>query len=723
MSEKEFIQLYKDDKTVIDQRLGKKIFICGKCNEPGTKDPVYIQEFENRYPFHARCVFGILKRLKSKMPQMSEQEIEKAKQILEEEKKQVKILEGVPKIFTDPKIETKRDKLKVKKERLKLLLDKGPQKRVMKRFTKNGDGVISYQNGTIFIDHPYDQKLITKYHFLGNIKFDKLLKKWEVKKISDIEICRFLLEINEMSPQYQWTIDPKALEIIENNIKEFQSEVSAHKSLMKLKRQQMIQLDDWAKYLKTEPFGYQKVGIKFLETVNGVGMIGDGMGLGKTLQALGYTAKHNLKTIIVCPASVKYNWLREVKKHTYRTAMLITDLEKPTKRQENLLADYSIINYEQLQKYQNFLKVVDFDCVVVDESQYIKNAQSQRAKLVRKLFKDKKSKPIPHRILLSGTPIKNRPIEFYSQLNFLKPELFRSKESFGLRYCDAQESPYGRGYDYNGASNLRELYHKLDSFYIRRLKENVLKELPKKTINRLDLELTVKERQEYLKKCKEFKSEYLAESSSGEGGKTTSIGISLTKVVKIKHFLSKTKIPMVVDFVKQLLEESEHKKVIIFSNVRESQKELVGIFGDMASSLLGDYSIERRDQEVLAFENNPDKRVFIGSTLAAGVGINLVAADTVIFLDLMWNPADHQQAEDRAFRIGQKNAVSIYYMNYRNTIESMLWRILEKKLDILGQVLDGKDEAQDIDEKTVVSKFMSDFIDSLDLKSKKQKSQ
>jgi SWI/SNF-related matrix-associated actin-dependent regulator 1 of chromatin subfamily A len=590
------------------------------------------------------------------------------------------------------------------------------KKRVLNRKLKPDKAYISENNGRIFIDHPFDQKLRKKYHFLNTIRWDSLLKKWELKKTTDKDTCQFLLEINKEAPQYSWEISTKAFNILNNSI--LDRKAYLEEARVKLRIKKKITNDLSFESMLVQPFPFQKVGIEFIEANDGIAYIGDSMGLGKTMQAIGYTTKNGLKTVVVSPASLKYNWEREINKFTNRKALVLSEYKIPIKEKgitsrkyndsiRNYFTeesfDYIIINYEQLDKYKVILKLLKFDCVVLDESQYISNNQAKRTKAVFSIFSK-----IEKRILLSGTAIKNRPIEFYPQLKFLRGDLFPNKEKFGLRYCDAQENHWGRGYDYTGASNLRELHFKIAPFYIRRIKENVLKELPSKTINLLDLEFSSKEQSSYNKLKLDFKNDYLSKK-----GSTFSF---LAKTIKIKQHLSIMKVQRVIEFADQLMEDDPSRKIIIFTQFKESQRLLHEHYKDISSAILAKYSSEKRLDQVDEFSNDPNKRILVASTKAGGIGFNITAADTVLFCDLLWNPADHEQAEDRAYRLGQKKKVSIYYMNYLNSMESMLWQILKGKEAILGQVLDGKEAKDVIDEKQVIKQFMKEFLKELKLK-------
>jgi SWI/SNF-related matrix-associated actin-dependent regulator 1 of chromatin subfamily A len=554
---------------------------------------------------------------------------------------------------------------------------------------------VFFDEGILCIRHPFNKNLNKRYQFFGKFKFDSLLKRWELNKLDDIEVAKFILTLNQVEPAYFWKISPEALEKINNIIDAFNSNMEKHRDILSLKKLKTIPIE-WDKYLKVEPLDFQKVGIIFIERNNGLAFVGDDMGLGKTMQAIGYTTIHQLKTIVVCPASLKYNWKREIEKFTTRSSCVLSEFKPDVKVID---ADYIIINFEQLKKYEKFLEKQKFDCVVIDESQYIKESSSDRYKKCKKLFKK-----VPKRILLSGTPLKNRPIEFYTQLNFIRPDLFKNKEQYGLRYCDAKENFFGRGYDYSGASNLRELNSKIAHFYIRRIKENVLKDLPEKTINQLDLELTQQQVRDYKYLCQDFKKEYKSNINLDQ---------SLKTIVKIKQYLSKSKISDVVDFVNQSLMQSD-RKVIVFSQFKETQNLLLKEFGDKANSIFSEYSSEKRMKEVDEFNTNPDKKVMVSSTIAGGVGFNMTAADMVCFVDLLWNPSDHAQAEDRAYRLGQKKAVSVYYFTYLKTLEPMLMNLLQKKKKIILQALDGKTEEELESDIEIKREFLNEFVKSFD---------
>jgi intein/homing endonuclease/superfamily II DNA or RNA helicase len=400
--------------------------------------------------------------------------------------------------------------------------------------------------------------------------------------------------------------------------------------------------------------------------------IANGVYCHNTAQAIGYTSKNNFKTIVVTLASLKYNWKKEVEKFTHKTAVVI---DKGFELADFNKYDYFITNYDQLNKWSKQLTKMKFDCVILDESHSIANVSAARTKNVNNLFKK-----IPHRILLSGTPSKNRPIELYSQLKFLKPKEFPNKQDFGLRYCDPTQG-YSGFWEFKGASNLDELNERMAPFYVRRLKSEVLKDLPEKRISNLVFDMDSPERKEYNKLTGEF-----LKNSEALGNDFFKTKASLMTLMK---YCSKAKVPHVIDFVGTMLKEdlTRTKKVVIFAYFKETQQFLKNHFKDSCVSLLGDDDAEARQAAVDRFQTDPNIKIFIGSTKAAGTGITLTAADTVIFADLLWTPADLKQAEDRLHRISQKNTVFVYYMTFLNCVEELVWNVLQSKLLVVAQTV------------------------------------
>lgn len=534
---------------------------------------------------------------------------------------------------------------------------------------------ITLSSGIISIDHPYNVDLLNEYRKYPSLKWNGKTKKREIKlrSIDDRTLDFIINKLKILSDRYNWIID-QSLEK-ELNSKRLNEPKDKLNKIEKAKTTHSPDLN--LSHLKIEPFGYQKAGIAFLEETNGVALIGDDMGLGKTMTAIGYFSKNNLKTIVITTASLKFNWKIEVERFSYKSAVV---LDETISKEDLEKTDVLITNYDQLKKWENLLSKSKFDCVVLDESHYISNISSASTKYVFKLFKK-----IKHRILLSGTPIKNRPMELYSQLKFLNPQKFSNKIDFGLRYCGATKG-YNGYWEFKGSSNLDELNDRIQEFYIRRKKIDVLKDLPEKRVSNIIFELPKDIRKEYNQLLSGKKDELRNEKSKQKREAC---------LIELMKFCSNKKVDFVEEFVRNQIKEDldEKKKVIIFAHFKETQRELKKRFGDLAVTVFGDDSAKERQSSVEKFQSNDDVRVFIGSTLAAGTGLTLTAADTVVFADLIWVPAELKQAESRAHRFGQKNSVFVYYLTFDNTIEYVVWKTIQDKLGVVSETL-GDDEIE-----------------------------
>lgn len=675
--------IFKHEKVEMIQQDKPVVFLCHHCKQSANEAPVRANYTDKKvltyHPHCAREVISEISNPKRKYEDTSMKDLG----IVGISGKSVNVKKQT---FIQPVVDLD---LERKKAKLEALLAGDQYREEVEeeedRQSKKLKAHITLEpNGMLGFRHKYDAEMVKKYHMIREIKWNNGFNIWECNiKAADYETVRFILKIFKEAEQFDWLISDQAFTAIKSRLDHHESRIKESKEIKELKTKTDIEIE--LPHLKITPYPYQKVGIAFLDKVNGVGMVGDTMGLGKSLEAIGYTSLKNLRTIIVCPASLKYNWKKEIEKFSNKSAVVLTELEAASLDHKNTLADYRIINYEQLDKYSKYLSKTKFDCVILDESHYIMNLQAKRTKLVFKLFKKAEG-----RILLSGTPIKNRPVDFYPQLKFLRPDLFGNKMQYALRYCDAKETPFG--WDYRGASNLEELNRKISPFYIRRLKNEVLKELPPKTVSVIDVDFNVTEKKEYEKIRRDF-DRFLKESWVKVGTDYVAKpldGADLSKLVEMKQYCSQAKIPRVIEFVKEFVESSENRKILVFSQFIATQKALRDAFPGISVSLLGEDSAEKRQEAVDKFQSDPKTRVFVGSTIAAGVGLTLTAADTVVFADLMWSPSDHEQAADRVHRIGQDNPVFIYYLVFKDSIESMIWAIIGKKLSIINEALDGK---------------------------------
>lgn len=430
--------------------------------------------------------------------------------------------------------------------------------------------------------------------------------------------------------------------------------------------------------LKGTLFPFQTTGVSFVETHKGRALIADEMGLGKTIQALAWLQLHPQisPVIIACPASLKLNWEREIQTWLSNPSVVIlsgtTPWNFPVKR-------IIIINYDILDSWVDTLKELKPQVLITDECHYYKSNKAQRTKAVKKL-----AKGIPYVIALSGTPILNRPIEIYNALRVIDENLFPSYRYFVSRYCDYKFN--GFGYDVNGATNVEELNEKLTStVMIRRLKKDVLKDLPEKIYSFVPIELD--NRSEYNEAERDF-IKFIRREKGVEAALRASAAESLVRVGELKRIAVKGKFTPVKAWIENFLEVDG--KLVVFAEHKFVIDELMHTFGNVAVKIDGSCTSIQRQQAVDMFQTEPGVRLFIGNIQAAGVGITLTAASNVAFIELPWTPGALVQAADRCHRIGQKDTVNVYYLLAQDTIEEKIAHLLDAKKKVVDAVLDGK---------------------------------
>ena len=447
---------------------------------------------------------------------------------------------------------------------------------------------------------------------------------------------------------------------------------------------------------------YQKGGIAYAIKRKDV-LIGDEMGLGKTIQALGIlNASPEIKrALVVCPLALKLNWQREAEKWLVEKRPVFV---LPSKEKFPVAGSVvAIINYEIMSKHKELFSA-PWDIVIFDESHYLKNPKAQRT--IAAIGKERRGGiPAKRRIFLSGTPLLNRPVELWPLLE--STGIFSNFFAFAKRYCNARNTKYG--WDMTGASNLQELQTVLrEKLMIRRLKKDVLTELPAKRRQVLPWSPETREEKEALKsEIEAMKAARKADADIKTAEKETVSGLkevyskTLAEVALARHRTALVKLPRVIDLVEGLLEDGEVVKIIVFAHHLDVVRALkAGLKNFRPVSLSGDDSPEARQSAVDAFQNDLSAKVFIGGIRAAGVGITLTAASTVIFAELDWTPGAMMQAEDRAHRIGQKNSVLILHPVLNESIDAKVAKTLVRKQEAIEKTLDGavKDEEIGIDE-------------------------
>ena len=444
-------------------------------------------------------------------------------------------------------------------------------------------------------------------------------------------------------------------------------------ALIKTHNVQSVEID-YSKYSHRPPLNHQKIAIEKLAGSKRF-ILADDMGLGKTTSTIIAALETGSKKIlIVCPASLKINWQREIENYSDRPVFICEGKKFSTEH------DFVIINYDILKNFHDpkskeltLLEQCNFDLVILDEAHMISNAQAQRTKIINSFVKK-----INRVWLLTGTPMTSRPMNYYNLLSIIESPVAQNWMAYAIRYCQGYQFKAGnrKVWNVSGASNLEELRDRTSKQILRRLKEEVL-DLPDKIITPVYLRLQSKEYENLMGEYYDWYDKNPDQSSS--------LTVQFSKLMKVRKVIANEKTRQTIEFAENILEQG--KKVIIFTNFTDSLQTIYQHFGKQAVYLDGSCSNSVRQQAVDQFQNEEKIKVFVGNLKAAGVGLTLTSAEVVIMNDLSFVPAEHAQAEDRAYRYGQKSNVLVYYPLYENTIEGAIYDILNTKKQIIRTVM------------------------------------
>jgi SWI/SNF-related matrix-associated actin-dependent regulator 1 of chromatin subfamily A len=449
---------------------------------------------------------------------------------------------------------------------------------------------------------------------------------------------------------------------------------------------------------------FQRAGIAAAMNREAV-LFGDEMGLGKTIQAIGILNSDPTlrKVLVICPASLRLNWKRELTRWLVREMTIVLADGKSCPSAD---FDITIINYDILTKHLSTLRGTAWDAAIIDEAHYCKNPNAKRTQAV--VGEEKKGIEITpgikarRRIMLTGTPIPNRPIEGWPLFHYLAPAEFRSFFGYAKRYADAHNNGYG--WDFTGSANLGELQEKLRAtIMIRRLKADVLTELPAKRRQVIELPANgaagaVRAEQDAWKRHESLMDELraaveLSKASADAADYESAVGklreaarVAFAEMAKARHDTAVAKVPYVVEHVTSAIEGDA--KVVVFAHHHDVLDALITEFGSQAVAVHGDVPFPARQAAVDRFQSDPACKVFIGGIQAAGVGLTLTAAAHVIFAELDWVPGNVTQAEDRCHRIGQHQSVLVQHLVLEGSLDARMARILVEKQDVIDRALD-----------------------------------
>lgn len=478
------------------------------------------------------------------------------------------------------------------------------------------------------------------------------------------------------------------------------------------------------------PRSFQKVGVKFFMLNGGSGLCCDEMGLGKTLQMIMLAMINNWRTLIVCPASLKVNWIREIAKFTDEKVYELAGTVPSAFDISHIIANkpkFVIINYDVIgrsvdidksytdkQGYRHVdiqtklpwievLNICNFDLCVYDEAHYIKNKDSQRSIGARQL----KAK---HTIGLTGTPILNRPGEFWPILNIVRPDLFPAHDTFVRQYTVDGRTP----------KNVGELRELLKPLMIRRLKKDVIKELP--AVNRINHyhELTPKAKKLY-QKVLEGVYTILAEWNPNAAGATKEVTNILVQIMRLKQVVAIDMIASTADLATEIY-DSTGKKVLIFSHFKPMcyginrllGQESLGFVDRTPSGEFQTIDDRERQARIDRFQNEDEIKFLVVTENTAKEGYNITAAEVVIFNDLFWTPSAHHQAEGRAYgRLSNLHPIDAYYRIGADTISEWNMELLQKKLDIIEEVVEGVNKSRSTADESIFMELIKNMKEGM----------
>lgn len=454
-------------------------------------------------------------------------------------------------------------------------------------------------------------------------------------------------------------------------------------------------------------YAYQVAGVQALE-LRGSMLIADDMGLGKTAQAIAYVLRdraHRMPVLCVVPKAVKFNWARQWAKWSGSTVTMAivegNDVRPCTNDGERLrrngkveqlvgglVPEVLIINYDLLKRHQQVLQQINWQVIVLDESHMIKESKSARSAAAAAV-----AAKIPHRVLLTGTPMLNRPRELWHQLHVLDPQAWAKFTSYAYRYCDPKQVWTGRKMvtSFDGASCLDELNDRLlGSYMVRRRKVDVLRDLPAKRSWSTSLDVTDEQRAEYDAAARDY-----ATWAEEHGTVVNEYAEALQRLTALRVLAVKAKCQAAVEHI-QTWRESTSEQCVVWGHHHAALDHVAKALTDAGARVVridGGSSPSQRQAAVDAMRKG-EADVLVASILAAGVGTDGLQdrCQQAFFIERTWRPADQTQAEDRLYRIGQQSAVSCEYLDLAQSIDTQLSRLLERKALIARSAVDGTGE-------------------------------
>eukprot|EP00347_Sterkiella_histriomuscorum_P013935 403362793 len=549
----------------------------------------------------------------------------------------------------------------------------------------------------------YDPDIKDKIKALPDARYDAQSREWFVRK--DM-YDRVLEEIGQLCitrgiqiadiPEFAYELAKNSIPFTVGN-KKLKSLGLNYEPEVRLK----LKVESLPPKILENLYEFQKKGIEFGFSRFGRLLLGDEMGVGKTIQAIGisYGYKQDWPLFIVAPSSLRYTWKDEIMKWIPTIKEKDIQMFKKGTDQWSPDACIFIMSYDLAQKRHEEIDAKKFKICIADEAHYLKSRDSKRSKHLMPILT--KAKRV---ILISGTPMLSRPYEIYNLMKILRPDIVGSFTEYSARYCNPKETPYGM--DYTGNSCTKELHYILSqSVMIRRLKKEVLDQLPPKRRQKIQVQTDAKLVTQVKKILNNLKND--------EGDVEKFVQTLITDNTSFSEYLSgqrannkeqddnsfmsayrltgESKIDGITDFMDTLIQNS--CKFIVFAHhqvVMDGIEEFVKKTKVGYIRIDGKTNVDHRHDRVTKFQNDDDTKIAILSITACSQGLTLTAASTIVFAEMFWTPSIMTQAEDRAHRISQQNCVNIYYLHGPDTVDEMLFQMLAEKSQVVSDALDGK---------------------------------
>ncbi|XP_048129266.1 SWI/SNF-related matrix-associated actin-dependent regulator of chromatin subfamily A-like protein 1 isoform X1 [Rhodamnia argentea] len=560
-----------------------------------------------------------------------------------------------------------------------------------KKLLKSSVKFYLHSSGNVAAKFPYDQVIVAAFRKIPNASWNAKERIW-MFPLSSLPSAEKVLAEERCSRIEIVNLDPLVCRAI-----------AAAAALPDLQEQ----YGSMPSVIESKLLPFQRDGVRFVLQHGIRVLIADEMGLGKTLQAIAVAAcvRDSWPVLVLTPSSLRLHWATMIQQWLNIPSSDILVLlsqcggsnrsgfrivSSNTKSSVHLDGLFNIISYDVVPKLQNLLMSSDFKLVIADESHFLKNAQAKRTTASLPVIKKAQ-----YAILLSGTPALSRPIELHKQLEALYPDVYKNVHEYGQRYCKG-----GIFGVYQGTSNHEELHHLMKAtVMIRRLKKEVLSELPVKRRQQVFLNLADKDMKKINALFCELKviKERIKACTSKEDAESLKFS-EKNLISKIYTDSAEAKIPAVLDYLETVVEAgckflifAHHQPMIDAIHEFLLKKKKVGCI-----RIDGSTPAVARQALVTDFQGKDAIRAAVLSIRAGGVGLTLTAASTVIFAELSWTPGDLIQAEDRAHRIGQVSSVNIYYLLANDTVDDIIWDVVQSKLENLGQVLDGHEKTLEV---------------------------